>query len=82
MSKNNILDDIVTMVGCNYMSDLRFNREKWDEKVKNALLEVDENTYSLENWKEFISYLLDIKDTDLADIEDVHQAKAYIFDAI
>lgn len=82
MSKNNILDDIVTMVDCNYMSDLRFNREKWDEKVKNALLKVDENTYSLENWKEFISYLLDIKDIDLTDIKDVQQAKAYIFDAI
>lgn len=75
---SSIIDDIVKKVECEYLSDLRFHRDKWNQKLENAVNDINEENYDLSEWREFISYILDIDIKNFETLKDVHEAKEYI----
>lgn len=51
-----LLEDLQTLVGCDYLSDLRFLPDR--EPIHTAIRQLCSEDYSPAQWKEAICYLL------------------------
>ena len=49
---SSIIDDIVKKVECEYLSDLRFHRDKWNQKLENAVNDINEEIEDRKRRKE------------------------------
>lgn len=61
MPKHDIFDDVYAMVGCDYISDLRYNQFT----IIHILEHIDLSLYSYDNLEDFSDYVFGLKYAEL-----------------
>lgn len=69
--RNMLLLEIQEAMGCPYLSDLCSNCRYLNERVKNLIMDIPTERYSLRAWNEAVSYITD----NLCFVESIQKAK-------
>lgn len=80
VSKENLIEKLVKETGCDCLSDLRLQLNKWLNAIIDILSTMEAKSHNIEEWQEAVSYLTDTK-IDISGQENEEEyARNYLID--